>query len=168
MAPSGAIPHIVWLVCIEWLGGATNGSPTWARLITEQWLLLRSQNGSFTFICVWSHGAVETCSYASSSYVSVNELLMRKVLIVQQNVISSIFLIIMSGLFMVELDCFNEIFNGFVLLIICRAFVRAHSHILWSRSQVHIVTCRRVGVSSKPIGLQLLKALARKWTRLPF
>ena len=113
MAPSGAIPHIVWLVCIEWLGGATNGSPTWARLITEQWLLLRSQNGSFTFICVWSHGAVETCSYASSSYVSVNELLMRKVLIVQQNVISSIFLIIMSGLFMVELDCFNEIFNGF-------------------------------------------------------
>ena len=34
------------------LGGATNGSPTWARLITEQWLLLRSQSGSFSFICV--------------------------------------------------------------------------------------------------------------------
>ena len=28
------------------------GFPTWARLITEQWLLLRSQNGSFTFMSV--------------------------------------------------------------------------------------------------------------------
>ncbi len=42
MAPSAP------LVC----GGATNGSPTWARLITEQWLLLWNQNGSFSFICV--------------------------------------------------------------------------------------------------------------------
>ncbi len=32
--------------------GATNGSPTWARLITEQWLLLWSQNGFFSFMCV--------------------------------------------------------------------------------------------------------------------
>ncbi len=35
-----------------WLGGATNGSPTLARLITEQWLLLWSQNDSFSFMCV--------------------------------------------------------------------------------------------------------------------
>ena len=32
--------------------GAMNGSPTWARLITEQWLLLWSQTGSFSSICV--------------------------------------------------------------------------------------------------------------------
>ena len=86
MAPPGAIPHIVWLVRIEWklrepiwlhlganiwksrrflggaisiwlphhwLGGAQNDSPTWARLISEQWLLLWSQNGSFSFMCAW-------------------------------------------------------------------------------------------------------------------
>ena len=32
---------------------STNGSPTWTRLITEQWLLLWSQTGSFSFICVY-------------------------------------------------------------------------------------------------------------------
>ncbi len=75
MAPSGAIQHIVWLVCIDWgairaygsvlTHGATNGSPTWARLITEQWLLLRSQNGSFTFMCVlnqdWVLNWISSC-----------------------------------------------------------------------------------------------------------
>ncbi len=50
MAPPGAIPHLAISNIAPW--GATNGSPTWARLITEQWLLLRSQNGSFTFMCV--------------------------------------------------------------------------------------------------------------------
>ncbi len=33
---------------------AKNGSPTWARLITEQWLLFWSQYGSFSFMCVGS------------------------------------------------------------------------------------------------------------------
>ncbi len=40
--------------CFWVAGGAiqTDGSPMWARLITEQWLLFWSQNGSFSFICV--------------------------------------------------------------------------------------------------------------------
>ncbi len=42
----------IWHIAQSWLGGATNGSPTLARLIMEQWLLLRIQYGSFTFICV--------------------------------------------------------------------------------------------------------------------
>ena len=37
------------------------GSPTWARLITEQWLLPRSQNGSFTFMSVVYSNYTEQC-----------------------------------------------------------------------------------------------------------
>ncbi len=65
MAPLGAIPQIPCKLAVKgtiqyrqgaiiWHiapGGATNGSQTWARLIMEQRLLIRSQNGSFRSIC---------------------------------------------------------------------------------------------------------------------
>ena len=54
----------IWHIALSWLGGATNGSPMWARLITEQWLLLWSQIGPVSFICEWQR--IDFCEIAAN------------------------------------------------------------------------------------------------------
>ena len=66
LAPGGAI----MAYSSVWDRWSSNGSRTWARLITEQWLLFWSQTGSFSFICVGQSVHPSIRSFTLNSFKS--------------------------------------------------------------------------------------------------